>query len=1504
MPREIDELYTRLGYKLDQGSVARAKVAITGITQATRSARQTMEDAGRGIRMIGYAVTAVGGAMLYGVKESVSAAIEWESAFTGVRKTVDGTAQQMALLNKQIRGMATNEIPMSATEIAQVGEAAGQLGIQVPYIKDFTDVMSRLGVTTNLSAHEAATALARFANITGIDPSDYERLGSVIVDLGNNMATTESEIVEMGMRVAGAGTTAGMTGSQIMGIAATLSSVGIYAEMGGTAISRVIIGMEESVKSGNKKLPEFAKMAGMTSRQFSQAWRMDPSQALISFITGLGDAQRAGENIHPTLKKLGFSAVRVRDTLLRASQASDLFTSAMKLADTAWEQNTALMIESTLRFSTLASQIQFLKNDVFELGIVIGEILAPTLKNTINFLRPIIKDFAQFARDNPKVVKALAITAVALASIGATMIFVGLILGGLASIMTAFGFTAGIAAGPVFLLGAALWSALGPILLVAAAIASLIAVLVFWQEILEFFRESSFMRSIKSLTSFGQAANETRREIEKLGISTAKMADQEVGELVKKIKILTNVGVDTTGLSASQIESRHADIQPSIEAIDSGDVTEEEVLAEKIAKYNRLNQASQMSQEQYYDVSGDRRRASNTTWTAPEITIDSPIIESLVEKAKALLSAGIDVNDLSIDQIEFKYAEMQTAKADDELAETLLQKVKDTKPPEDVAIDFSIIESLIEKSKDLLSAGIDVNDLSVDQIEFEYAEMQTAKAEEQTSEAETKLVETLLQKSRNANIDPDRLIEKSKVLISAGIDVNTLSIDQIESRYDTMQNTEAEAKLAETLLQKVRDAPTITDPDRLASYKDGPRPAAAVMIESLIEKSKALLSIGIDVNDLSIDQIESRYSEMQTAIEKSKALLSAGFDISNLSIDQIESKYAEMQDDEELNAKLMETILQKVGAETPAGLPQLSDITITIESIKSLVEKSKDLIRAGFDISNLSIDQIESRHAEMPAAEEDAKLAETILQKIRDANITDPDRLASYKDGPRPAAAVMIESLIEKSKALLRFGIDVNDLSIDQIESRYAEMQSAIADTKLAEALLQKARDDVKKRIPEDDLTPVTIEPGTYVPPVEFPPETFTIWQWFGRQIVGELKMAVDLYTLINDAINIGFIFLATTFLKGLEGFSNLLARLFTSFFHLIGLGGISAFIENINDLHIDQDDVVRWLEAIRDGLSNASNWLIGIYNKIESILPGNKEIREKSEEMREAGILEKEIRTAINFYKKTGFWPDEDPNKEDASPEKTAENLLFALQKEKGLTETSYDEKTGRWVERAYDEAGKLLATRPLQVEISDDDTPIPVQQIDPITGKVDPVQISDDDTPIAVQQIDPITGKVDPVQISDDDTPIAVQQIDPITGKVDPVQISNDTPPMQTDYSANLPEITDELALQLSKAGLSISDYMDNVGTYGSLFMKSADSGDADGTTSPLPQVNFDLNNPWNNSPSVASIQKTFNVGGMTIYTDADGKTIARDTINELEKYENEFDILSFEGESEDTT
>ena len=218
-------------------SLQRYKNQIDDTTNKLKTGSEAIKDFGNKVKEKGEKVEKAGNklsafsvATMAALTAATKGAIDFESAFTGVEKTVDATDEELAKLKIGIRDLA-KEIPSNTTEISSIAEAAGQLGIQTENILSFTKAMIDLGNSTNLSSEEAATQLARFANITQMSQKDFSNLGSCIVDLGNNFATTEAEIVSMAMRLAGAGKQVGFSEGQIMGLAAALSSVGIEAEM-------------------------------------------------------------------------------------------------------------------------------------------------------------------------------------------------------------------------------------------------------------------------------------------------------------------------------------------------------------------------------------------------------------------------------------------------------------------------------------------------------------------------------------------------------------------------------------------------------------------------------------------------------------------------------------------------------------------------------------------------------------------------------------------------------------------------------------------------------------------------------------------------------------------------------------------------------------------------------------------------------------------------------------------------------------------------------------------------------------------------------------------------------------------------------------------------------------------------------------------------------------------------------------------------------------------------
>lgn len=374
--------YSSIGSRISKG-LKDAEPVFSGLERAVEASFKNL------VVMAGTA----GAGISAGLIGSISVGVEFESAFAGVKKTIDATSAELEQMREDIRKMAKEEIPMTAAELSAIAESGGQLGIQNENIIEFTATMANMDVATNLTSEESATEFAQFANIVGMSQEHFDNLGSTVVELGNNMATTEADIMSMGMRIAAAGDQVKLSEADIMAYSAALSSVGIEAEAGGTAFSKLLTKLQIAVET-EEGLKSFAKVAGMTGTEFKKAFKDDATTTINAFLSGLNDTERNGMSAIAVLDELGLTEVRLRDTLLRASNASEMFEGALKMASDAWEENTALTKEAEQRYKTLESQTQMTKNKITDLGISVYDHLRPGLTEGIGLANEFIDSMA------------------------------------------------------------------------------------------------------------------------------------------------------------------------------------------------------------------------------------------------------------------------------------------------------------------------------------------------------------------------------------------------------------------------------------------------------------------------------------------------------------------------------------------------------------------------------------------------------------------------------------------------------------------------------------------------------------------------------------------------------------------------------------------------------------------------------------------------------------------------------------------------------------------------------------------------------------------------------------------------------------------------------------------------------------------------------------------------------------------------------------------------------
>jgi TP901 family phage tail tape measure protein len=410
-------------------ALGKASGDLDGFAGKMQSVGSKMSSIGKGLTL-GLTVPIVGvGALAF------KAAQDFESAFAGVTKTVEGTDAQLQTIRDGIIAMS-KELPASTTEIAAIAEAAGALGIQTDHVLDFTRVMIDLGETTNLTADQAADAFARIANIMQIPQDQFDEMGSTVVDLGNKTASTESEITEMALRIAGAGRAVGLSADQVLSISAALASVGLDAEAGGSAISRTFIDIANAASSGGDQLAGFASVAGQSADQFAEKFRTDAAGAFTDFITGLQNIHASGGDVLGTLDGLGITEIRQRDAILRLVGAGGLLNDTLGIGNKAWGDNNALTDEAQKRYKTNAAKMEILKNRLTDVLRVLGESLMPIIEQFAGWLTKLAEKWKTLS---PETQKFILIAGALAAVLGPLLITLGALATAIGAILSPVG---------------------------------------------------------------------------------------------------------------------------------------------------------------------------------------------------------------------------------------------------------------------------------------------------------------------------------------------------------------------------------------------------------------------------------------------------------------------------------------------------------------------------------------------------------------------------------------------------------------------------------------------------------------------------------------------------------------------------------------------------------------------------------------------------------------------------------------------------------------------------------------------------------------------------------------------------------------------------------------------------------------------------------------------------------------------------------------------------------
>lgn len=406
------------------------------------------------------------------VDSVVDSTIEIDDALTNAKKTVNDLDEEGFQRLKDSAIELSKVQPIDAATILNAEALGGQLGFLGNEVEDFARVATGLDVATNMDWETAANNMARFFNIMSPDDkSDIENYGSAIVELGNNFATTESEISDMAMRIAGAGASMHLGKADVLGLATALTSVGLSAEAGGSSISQIMVKIDKAVANATdglqgyaddfgmtttefiqmlsevgedgmaeiaagynmtakqfdkatigatEDLKVWAETAGMTADKFAEKWETRPIEALTALFSGMDKAADEESNLSLMLEDLGITTIRQSDVARRVANSSDILVEAVDAANAAYASNTALSTEVARRNESLSAKVEMAKNAFTAIKEELGEGLSPLLDGVVVAMRGL----SAVVESMPTGLKTAAIAITALTAAGAGVLVV------------------------------------------------------------------------------------------------------------------------------------------------------------------------------------------------------------------------------------------------------------------------------------------------------------------------------------------------------------------------------------------------------------------------------------------------------------------------------------------------------------------------------------------------------------------------------------------------------------------------------------------------------------------------------------------------------------------------------------------------------------------------------------------------------------------------------------------------------------------------------------------------------------------------------------------------------------------------------------------------------------------------------------------------------------------------------------------------------------------------
>lgn len=330
-----------------------------------------------------------------------------------VMKTTGLAKASVLDLNEELRDVNVIDTRTSQEGLLGLLRIAGKLGIEGRNnLLGFTKATDQIAVSlTEDLGGDIEQSINTIGKLVGIFNTSDEfgiedsllKVGSTINELGASSEANEGFIVDFTKRLAGVAPGAKISIANIMGMGAALDVAGQSVEVSGTAISQIITKMFSDTE-------QFASVAGMEVKEFSELLENDANQAFITLLEGVRGNDDKMQDLVMRLKSLGIDGVRATNVIGVLANNVEELRSQQSLANEAFEEGTSITDEFNIKNTTAAAELEKVQKRINNLWIELGERLYPAImegnKLFETFLQILIH-FVDFLKSNYAIIITL-----------------------------------------------------------------------------------------------------------------------------------------------------------------------------------------------------------------------------------------------------------------------------------------------------------------------------------------------------------------------------------------------------------------------------------------------------------------------------------------------------------------------------------------------------------------------------------------------------------------------------------------------------------------------------------------------------------------------------------------------------------------------------------------------------------------------------------------------------------------------------------------------------------------------------------------------------------------------------------------------------------------------------------------------------------------------------------------------------------------------------------------